>query len=56
MELKEQPNRALYLQSPRRMTPGQRLAKAIEISELGNNDFFYTDFAADFPTQMRSRF
>lgn len=32
---KLQPNRKLYLEALRRMTPSQRLAKAIELSELG---------------------
>ena len=41
MELKEQPNRELYLQSLRRMTPDQRLAMAIELSELGKRLFLH---------------
>ncbi|MGA3065781.1 MAG: hypothetical protein ABSF29_02925 [Tepidisphaeraceae bacterium] len=39
MELKSQANRALYMQSLRRMTPAQRLAKAMELSELGKRLF-----------------
>lgn len=35
VELKPKPNRALYLQTLRRMTPAQRLAKAMELSDLG---------------------
>jgi len=34
MDLKPKPNRALYLQTLRRMTPAQRLAKTIELSDL----------------------
>lgn len=33
-ELKTQPNRAQYIDVLRAMTPGQRLAKAIELSEV----------------------
>jgi hypothetical protein len=33
--LKSNANRQRYLQVLRRMTPGQRLAKAMELSELG---------------------
>jgi hypothetical protein len=35
MELKSKPERRMYLDALRRMTPGQRLAKAMELSELG---------------------
>jgi hypothetical protein len=41
MELKPQPNRAIYLQALRRMTPAQRLAKAMELSELGKQLFIH---------------
>ncbi len=33
-ELKPQPNRRIYIETLRRMTPEQRLAKAFELSEL----------------------
>jgi hypothetical protein len=39
MQLKPQVNRAQYLAVLRRMTPSQRLAKAIELSELGKKLF-----------------
>jgi hypothetical protein len=34
VEPKPRPNHAIYLQSLRRMTPEQRLRKALELSEL----------------------
>jgi len=41
MELKPQPNRQLYLQILRRMTPAQRLAKAFELSEHAKQLFLH---------------
>ncbi|HEY1629291.1 MAG TPA: hypothetical protein VGF52_05500 [Tepidisphaeraceae bacterium] len=41
MELKPQTNRSRYLQVLRRMTPAQRLAKAIELSDLGKRLFLH---------------
>jgi hypothetical protein len=41
MELKSNANRALYLQTLRRMTPAQRLAKAMELSDLGKRLFLH---------------
>ena len=41
MEPKAQPNRALYLEVLRRMTPAQRLAKAMELSDLGKRLFLH---------------
>lgn len=35
MEIKPKPNQERYYEALRRMTPAQRLAKAIELSELG---------------------
>lgn len=32
--LKEQPNRRVYMEALRRMTPEQRLAKAFELSDM----------------------
>jgi hypothetical protein len=32
--LKEQPNRRIYIEILRRMTPERRLAKAVELSEM----------------------
>ncbi len=32
--LKQQPNRRVYVETLRRMTPEQRLAKALELSEM----------------------
>jgi len=32
--LKEQPNRGVYIEALRRMTPEQRLAKAFELSDM----------------------
>jgi hypothetical protein len=32
--LKQQPNRRVYIATLRRMTPEQRLAKAVELSEM----------------------
>ncbi len=34
MQLKKQPNRALYIDALRRMGPESRLAKAFELSEM----------------------
>ncbi len=39
MNPKPQPNQALYLQVLRRMTPEQRLQKAIELSALAQRAF-----------------
>ena len=36
MDSKARPNRQLYLQALRRMTPEQRLLKAFELSELSH--------------------
>ena len=41
MELKSKPNRSLYLETLRRMTPAQRLAKAMELSDLGKRLFLH---------------
>jgi hypothetical protein len=41
MNPKPQPNRELYLQALRRMMPGQRLAKAMELSDLGKRLFLH---------------
>jgi hypothetical protein len=41
MSPKPQPNRALYIQALRRMTPAQRLAKAMELSDLGKSLFLH---------------
>ncbi len=41
MELKLQPNRSLYVETLRRMTPAERLKKAIELSELGKRLFLH---------------
>lgn len=41
MDPKPRPNRQLYIETLRRMTPGQRLAKAMELSELGKRLFLH---------------
>jgi hypothetical protein len=41
MELKSNLNRSLYIQALRHMTPAQRLAKAMELSELGKQLFLH---------------
>ena len=41
MELKSNINRRLYMEALRRMTPAQRLAKAMELSELGKRLFLH---------------
>jgi hypothetical protein len=41
MELKSNVNRRLYIEALRRMTPAQRLAKAMELSELGKRLFLH---------------
>ncbi len=41
MELKSNINRRLYIQALGRMTPAQRLAKAMELSELGKRLFLH---------------
>lgn len=41
MELKPNNNRRLYLEVLRRMTPAQRLAKAMELSELCKRLFLH---------------
>ena len=37
--MKERPNHALYIQTLRRMTPEQRLAKAFELTEFARELF-----------------
>jgi hypothetical protein len=41
MNPKLQLNRAQYIETLRRMTPAQRLAKAMELSELGKQLFLH---------------
>jgi hypothetical protein len=41
MELKSKANRSVYLAALRRMTPAQRLAKAMELTELGKSLFLH---------------
>jgi hypothetical protein len=41
MDPKSKPNRQRYLDVLRRMTPGERLAKAMELSELGKSLFLH---------------
>ena len=41
MELKSKNNRRMYVEVLRRMTPGQRLGKAMELSELGKRLFMH---------------
>jgi hypothetical protein len=41
MELKSQTQRSKYLDVLRRMTPGQRLGKAMELSDLGKRLFLH---------------
>ncbi len=41
MNPKKQLNRTLYLDALRRMAPGERLAKAIALSELGKELFLH---------------
>jgi len=48
MDLKPQPNRALYLETLRRMTPEQRLLKALELTEL-SRDLFRAGLRWRFP-------
>jgi hypothetical protein len=38
-DMKERPNHALYIQTLRRMTPEQRLAKAFELTEFARELF-----------------
>jgi hypothetical protein len=39
VNLKKRPNHRLYIETLRRMSPEQRLAKAFELSELGKRLF-----------------
>jgi hypothetical protein len=48
MDPKPRPNRALYLDVLRHMTPEQRLEKAMELSELGK-DLFLQGLRQRFP-------
>jgi hypothetical protein len=41
MDPKPHPERTRYINVLRRMTPGQRLAKAMELSELGKRLFLH---------------
>jgi hypothetical protein len=41
MALKSNANRSIYLRALRRMTPAQRLAKAMELSDLGKRLFLH---------------
>jgi hypothetical protein len=41
MELKSSPERRRYIEVLRRMTPAQRLAKAMELSELGKRLYLH---------------
>ncbi len=41
MEIKSKPNRRQYIQALSRMAPAQRLAKAMELSELGKQLFLH---------------
>lgn len=41
MNIKPDPNHEIYMQSLKRMTPEQRLLKAIELSELTKKLFLY---------------
>jgi len=41
MEIKSRPNHQLYLQTLKKMTPQQRLAKAYELSTLAKELFLY---------------
>lgn len=45
---KQQPNRSVYVQALRRMTPEQRLAKAFELSEM-THDALRVAIATRFP-------
>lgn len=40
MDIKPKPNHHIYLQTLRRMTPEQRLAKAFELSQMTKELFF----------------
>ena len=41
VDLKPKPNRGQYLETLRRMTPAQRLTKAMELSDLGKRLFLH---------------
>jgi len=45
---KQQPNRRLYLEALRAMTPAQRVEKAFELSEL-THDLLHAGLAQRFP-------
>lgn len=46
--IKQQPNRRLYIDSLRAMTPGQRVQKAFELSDL-THDLLNAGIAARYP-------
>jgi hypothetical protein len=58
VDLKQQPNRQLYIKMLRRMTPAQRLVKAMELSDLGKRLYLHglrKRFPGDSEPQLRAR-
>ena len=53
MEIKPHPNHYLYLETLRRMTPEQRLAKALELSAM-TKELFLTGLQKRFPLKSKS--
>jgi hypothetical protein len=53
MEIKPKPNRQRYLDVLRRMTPEERLAKAMELSELGK-ELFLSGLRQRFPAMSET--
>ena len=54
-DIKPQPNRRLYIQTLRSMTPEQRLAKAFELSEFSKQLFIH-GLQQRFPDMPESEF
>jgi hypothetical protein len=57
VDLKQQPNRQLYIKMLRRITPAQRLVKAMELSDLGKRLYLHglrKRFPGDAEPQLRA--
>jgi hypothetical protein len=55
METKARPNHRLYIETLRRMSPEQRLAKAFELGEMSRG-LFRTGLRARFPDLSEAEF
>lgn len=53
MEIKQRPNHTMYLQTLRRMTPEQRLAKAFQLSTM-SRQLFLQGLKSRFPLKTEA--